>query len=153
MFGTVESESDELDATMMETEEEKANKVMMMQMMLQMNQMIQKEKTNQVEQQRLEEERRKNDYEQRRNEREDRLKEKELEVKMKELEIKKQEAWFRMNAPGTVTSRPFEGEKEDFKIGVPPTWSTLESFRAFKANVEAWNNTYVTTKPFRTSFC
>jgi hypothetical protein len=58
---------------------------MMMQMMLQMNQMIQKEKTNQVEQKRLEEERRKYD-EQKSIERENRLKEKELEFKMKELE-------------------------------------------------------------------
>ena len=39
-------------------------------------------------------------------------------------------------------------ERED-KISNPPTWSKLESFAAFRSNVEAWNRTYTTSKPFK----
>ena len=97
-------------------QKEGGSQEMMMRLMMQMNEMMQKEKSHQIELQRIDEERRKGEAEEKQKEREERFREKELELKLKEMEMKKQEELLR-----NLSSFNRPTDREDFKIGAPPT--------------------------------
>ena len=84
---------------------------------------------------------------QRKEDRDDRIKERELELKARELEMKRQEEILKSLTSNQPSGR--DSEREDFKIPSPPTWSRLESFNAYRSNVEAWDKAYFTSKPFK----